>query len=46
MTNSAHIDVVHNDKIEIVYFIKLPLTKFLLKEYKLQFHEEVDRSTT
>ena len=45
MENSAHIDVVHSDKLEIVYFILLPFTKYLPKERKIQFHEKVDRST-
>lgn len=46
LTNSAHIDVSHGDKLEIVYFILLPFTKYLPKEKKILFHDEVDRSTT
>ena len=44
--NSAHIDVVRNEKLEIIYFILLPFTKALPKENKTEFHEEVDRSNT
>jgi hypothetical protein len=44
--NSAHIDVCHGDLLEIVYFIKLPFTKYLPKEKKTAFHDQVDRSTT
>jgi len=32
MLNSAHIDVMHENNLEVVYFIKLPLTKHLPKE--------------
>lgn len=45
MKNSAHIDVAHGNKLEIVYFILLPFTKYLPKEKKIVFHEKVDRST-
>ena len=42
--NTAHIDVVRNDKLELVYFILLPFTKQLPKDKKKEFHENVDRS--
>ena len=42
--NTAHIDVVRNNKLELVYFILLPFTKSLPKEKKTHFHEVVDRS--
>lgn len=32
MLNSAHIDIMHDGNLEIVYFIKLPMTKYLPKE--------------
>lgn len=44
--NSAHIDVVYRDHLEIVFFILLPLTKHLPKDKKNIFQEEVDRNTT
>lgn len=37
---------MHDENLEVVYFIKLPLTKYLPKEQKILFHDEVDRSTT
>ena len=46
IANSAHIEVVHGDKLELVYFILLPYTKFLPKDKKIAFHDDVDRSTT
>lgn len=45
MKYSAHIDVLHDNKLETIYFILLPFTSYLPKEKKLNFHEEVDRST-
>jgi inositol 1,4,5-triphosphate receptor type 1/inositol 1,4,5-triphosphate receptor type 3 len=45
MQKSAHIDVMHGDKIETVYFILLPFTSYLPKDKKVQFHDQVDRST-
>jgi inositol 1,4,5-triphosphate receptor type 1 len=42
--NTAHIDVVRNNKLELVYFILLPYTKSLPKDKKTAFHEMVDRS--
>ena len=42
--NTAHIDVVRNNNLELVYFILLPYTKSLPKEKKTEFHETVDRS--
>ncbi|CAD8068825.1 unnamed protein product [Paramecium sonneborni] len=44
--NSASIEVIRNNEIEIVYFILLPYTHNLPKEQKLEFHENVDRSST
>ncbi|CAD8132784.1 unnamed protein product [Paramecium pentaurelia] len=44
--NSASIEVVRNNEIEIVYFILLPYTNNLPKEQKVEFHENVDRSST
>ncbi|CAD8168125.1 unnamed protein product [Paramecium pentaurelia] len=46
LENSAHIDVMHDDNLEVVYFIKLPSTNYLPKEQKILFHDQVDRSTT
>lgn len=46
MTNSATIEVIRNDRIEIVFFIKLPFTHKLPKEKKDEFHDLVDRSST
>jgi inositol 1,4,5-triphosphate receptor type 1/inositol 1,4,5-triphosphate receptor type 3 len=45
MKYSAHIDVAHGEKLEIVYFILLPFARYLPKEKKIVFHETVDRST-
>jgi len=42
--NCAHIDVVRNDNLEVVYFILLPYTHCLPKEEKTLFHDGVDRS--
>ena len=44
--NTAHIDVVRNEKLEMVYFMLLPYCKLLPKEKKQQFHNSVDRSNT
>lgn len=44
--NSASIEVIRNDNIEIVYFILLPYTQKLPKEIKIEFHDKVDRSST
>ncbi|CAD8059333.1 unnamed protein product [Paramecium primaurelia] len=44
--NSASIEVVRNNELEIVYFILLPYTHNLPKEQKVEFHENVDRSST
>lgn len=46
VTNSAAIEVIRNNEIEIVYFILLPYTHNLPKEKKNEFHELVDRSST
>lgn len=43
-TNSSHIDIVRNDLLELVYFIRLPATNCLPKEIKTDFHERCDRS--
>lgn len=43
-THTAHIDVVRNNKLELVYFILLPYSKALPKDKKTAFHEVVDRS--
>lgn len=42
--NCAHIDVVRDEQLEQIYFIKLPYTKFLPKEQKTKFNDEVDRT--
>ncbi|CAD8103545.1 unnamed protein product [Paramecium sonneborni] len=44
--NSASIEVVRSNEIEIVYFILLPYTNNLPQEQKFEFHENVDRSST
>lgn len=46
ITNTASIEVIRNDQIEIIYFILLPYTHLLPKEKKDEFHEKVDRSST
>jgi inositol 1,4,5-triphosphate receptor type 1/inositol 1,4,5-triphosphate receptor type 3 len=46
MKNSASIEVVRNDELEIVYFIKLPYTHLLPKEKKVEFSDWVDRGST
>jgi hypothetical protein len=46
ISNSATIEVIRNDKIEIVYFILLPYVHLLPKEKKVDFHDMVDRSST
>ncbi|KAL4462524.1 hypothetical protein ABPG74_000354 [Tetrahymena malaccensis] len=43
-SNSAHIDIVRNEMLELVYFIRLPPTNCLPKEVKTEFHERCDRS--
>ena len=45
MGNTAHIEVVRNDKLEIVFFPLLPYCKCLPKEEKVLFQEQVDRSS-
>lgn len=35
---------MRNEKLELVYFIKLPYTKFLPKDKKNEFNDNVDRS--
>lgn len=42
--NTSHIDIVRNDELELVYFIRLPATNCLPKEVKTEFHENCDRS--
>ena len=42
--NTAHIDVVRKENLELVYFILLPYAKALPKEKKTEIHEKVDRS--
>jgi hypothetical protein len=46
INNTASIEVIRNDEIEIVYFILLPFTHMLPKEKKDEFHDKVDRSST
>ena len=46
MSNSAHIEIVRDDKLEIVFFPLLPYCRCLPKDQKLIFEEEVDRSST
>ena len=46
ISNSATIEVIRNDNIEIVYFILLPYVLLLPKEKKVEFHDMVDRSST
>ncbi len=36
--------MVRKEKLEVVYFIKLPYTKYLPKDKKNEFNENVDRS--
>lgn len=43
--NTAHIDVVRNDKLELVYFMLLPYCHCLPKDNKIEFHENVDRQS-
>ena len=45
-SNTAHIDVVRNDKIEVIYFILLPYVHCFPKENKNEFHENVDRDNS
>jgi hypothetical protein len=42
--NTSHIDIVRNDALELVYFIRLPATNCLPKDVKTAFHEHCDRS--
>lgn len=46
MKNSASIEVVRNDELETVYFIKLPYVHLLPKEQKIEFSDWVDRGST
>ena len=46
ITNSATIEVIRNDNIELVFFFLLPHTHNLPKEKKTEFHELVDRGST
>ena len=46
ITNSATIEVVRNEKLELVFFFLLPHTKNMPKEKKIEFHELVDRGST
>ncbi|EGR30673.1 MIR domain protein [Ichthyophthirius multifiliis] len=43
--HTAHIDVVRNNQLEIVFFILLPFTDCLPKDKKIEFHENVDRQS-
>ena len=45
-SNCENIDIVRDDKIELVFFIKLPYCHWLPDEKKKSFNEEVDRSST
>lgn len=44
--NSAHIEVVRNDDLEVVHFIILPFCHYLPKETKIDFHENVNRTSS
>ena len=46
MSNTAHIEIVRDDKLEIVFFPLLPYCSCLPKDQKKKFEEEVDRSST
>lgn len=46
MSNSAHIEIVRDDSLEIVFFPLLPYCRCLPKDKKYLFQEEVDRSST
>jgi inositol 1,4,5-triphosphate receptor type 1 len=43
-SNTAHIDVMRGNRLEMVYFPLLPYCKDLPKEKKTNFQEVVDRS--
>ena len=43
--NSAHIEVVHGDHLEKVYFVKLSFCHHLTKEAKQDFHSKVNRTS-
>lgn len=44
--NIAHIEIIRNNNIYKVYFPLLPITRFLPKSLKNDFHERVNRDST
>ncbi|KRW98864.1 MIR motif [Pseudocohnilembus persalinus] len=42
--NTAHIDIVRDDQLEQIFFIKLPYTLFMPKEKKTEFNNNVSRT--
>lgn len=44
--NIAHIEIVRDNKIYKVYFPLLPITRYLPKSLKVDFHERVNRDST
>jgi hypothetical protein len=44
-TNSAHIEVVRDEKIETIYFYKLPFCQYLPDETKTEFNDSVCRDS-
>ena len=46
LKHSAHIEIVRNDKVEKLHFLKLPFCACLTNNEKGKFNEEVDRSST
>ncbi|EAR98945.2 MIR domain protein (macronuclear) [Tetrahymena thermophila SB210] len=43
--NTAHIDIVRNGEVEVVFFHIMPYMHHLPKEKKTDFHDEVDRQS-
>ena len=44
--HTCNIDMVRDDKIYTVYFPKLPFCKLLPKDAKVEFHDDVDRTSS
>ena len=44
--NSLHIEILRNNNLDLIFFIKLPYCHCLPKEKKTEFHENVDRNNS
>lgn len=44
--NSAKVEIMLNDRLEVVYFPKPPHCHYLSREMRLNFVKTIDRSTT